>query len=131
MKQQLVDSKLTLSVITLEKQNPISMIKKLFGIVGLALMVTSCTTVEPLTATNNAVGDKEGSVKNTCIFGTTQGLAGPGGSQLTSAGICLNNDEYFISEAATRADITQIGAVDIKTTNYLLWQEFELIVYGE
>lgn len=106
------------------------MLKHLTFLLGIALVVSSCTTTEPLTATNNEIGDKTGSVANTCIFGTTQ-VGAPGGGRVTSAGVCLNNDEYFISEAASRANIKEIGAVDLRTTNFLLWTKFELVVHGK
>lgn len=116
------------------------MLKQLTLICGIALMVSSCTTTDPLTATNNELGDKTGSVANTCLLGapvnpgivTQQQQAGivPGG-KLTSAGICLNNDEYYISEAASRANIKKVAAVDLRTTTYLLWTKYELVVHGK
>jgi hypothetical protein len=114
---------------------PTIMLKRLTFLLGIALVVSSCTTTDPLTVTNNEIGDKTGRVSNTCIFGfeqsalATAGVAG--GQKITSAGICLNNDEYFVSEAASKANIKEIGAIDLRTTDYFLWTKYELLVHGK
>jgi len=108
------------------------MLKRLTFLLGIALVVSSCTTTDPLTVTNNEIGDKTGRVSNTCIFGFEQAApAVAGGQKITSAGICLNNDKYFISEAASKANIKEIGAIDLRTTDYFLWTKYELLVHGK
>jgi hypothetical protein len=89
-------------------------------ILGLGLVVTSCSTVMPITATNNEIGDKVGKSTSTCLFSY-------GG---ISSGIVLNED-YGIQEAAKNGGLTTIATVDLKVQNYILFTKHTLIVTGK
>ena len=94
--------------------------------------VSSCSTTTPLTATNNPVGDKTGVSKNTCLFASERyPLSFQTEGQITSNGLCFNTSDYSIKEAADKAGIDKVGAVDLRKTNYIIWTEFELVVSGE
>jgi len=79
-----------------------------------AMLLSSCTSYRPLTATSNPVGNKCGTAKhwNFLIFS--------GGSNLG------------INKAAKEAGITKISHVDVKKFTFLgLYNETTLLVYGE
>ncbi len=102
--------------------------KRLTLLGALALVSASCSITQPLTVTNNSLGDKTGSSKNTCIFAAPAATSGAG--FIISSGICLNS-KYGIVEAVEKAGITKVGAVDIKVTSFGLFRKYELIVAGE
>lgn len=99
------------------------------GALEIALAFSSCSVTNPLTATNNPIGDKVGTSKNSCLFGANTYGAGPG--LATSYGICFNTKDYGIYEAAKAGGISKVATVDLKTTNYLFFTKFELIVTGK
>jgi hypothetical protein len=90
-------------------------------IVGL---MASCTMTRPYTATNNSLGDKTGVSKTTLIFGSSSG-------DNLGAGLIVTNKKFGVIEAAKKGGIDKIGAVDVKTTNYLFFSKVEIIVSGE
>ncbi|MCT4582153.1 MAG: TRL-like family protein [Flavobacteriales bacterium] len=87
-------------------------------------MLTSCSITRPYTVTNNPIGTKKGVSKTTVIFG------GSGGEQL-AAGMIVTNKNFGVIEAAKKGKIEKIGCVDVKTTNFWLFQKVEVIVTGE
>ena len=92
------------------------------------LVLASCSITQPLAVTNNSLGDKTGSSKNTCIFAAPAAASGAG--YVISSGICLNK-KYGIVDAVEKAGIQKVGAVDIKITSFGLFRTYELIVAGE
>lgn len=100
----------------------------LLGAAVIGLGLSSCTITNPLTATNNPIGNKVGTSKNTCLFGYNYFGAGPG--LPTSYGICFNNGDYGIQEAAASAGIDKVATVDLKIQNLFFVTKFELIVTG-
>jgi hypothetical protein len=105
------------------------MILKSMGAFAIAVAFSSCSVTNPLTATNNPIGDRVGKSTNNCLFSANTYGAGPG--LATSYGLCFNTKNYGIYEAASSADIQKVATVDLKTTNYLFFTKFELIVTGE
>lgn len=89
---------------------------------GILIAATSCTTIRPLTATNNPIGDQVGRSKTTLVFGTAS-------ANNLETGISTNKN-FGVIEAAKKGGINKIGCVDIKTTNFLIFQKVELIVRG-
>ena len=102
--------------------------KKLTLLGASALVLASCSITQPLAVTNNSLGDKTGSSKNTCLFSAPAATSGSG--YIISSGICLN-PKYGIVEAVEKAGIQKVGAVDIKITNFGIFRTYELIVAGE
>jgi hypothetical protein len=97
---------------------------KKLAFTGLAaLLLSSCSTIFPYTATNNAIGSKVGISKTTQLFGGASGMT-------LSSGLVLNKD-YGVIEAAENGGLTTIATVDIKVTNYIIFQKAEIIVSGE
>lgn len=94
----------------------------------LLISISSCTVTEPLLITNNKIGDKVGASKNSWVFAINYLGVGPGTP--TSYGICFNKD-YGPYEAALDGDIVKIATVDLKTTNYVFFTKYELIITGE
>lgn len=107
-----------------------------FTIISLASILASCSVTQPIHVNKNAVGDKKGVSTNTCILSlgytsgqgarTSLGTAAP-----TSGGICFNNGDYGIKEAATNGNIDKVATVDLKNTWYVFWREYSLIVTGK
>ena len=117
------------------------MMKKLIisaAVIGLAGL-TSCSTTEPLTATNNEMGEKEGRSTNTCLFGVAtanadqmQSASRSGkGFNMISAGTCFNNKNHGVIDAARNGGISEVATVDLKKTNYVFFSKYELIVTGK
>lgn len=94
--------------------------KKIIASLIVCAAFASCTTISPITATNNAIGDKVGKSESVCVFYF-------GG---ISSGIVLNK-EYGIQEAAKKGGLTSIATVDLKVTNYVFFSKTTLIVTGE
>lgn len=94
--------------------------KKIIASLSIGLMLASCATINPVTATNNTVGAKEGTVETVCVFGF-------GG---ISSGFVLNKD-YSVAAAAKNGGITKIGSVDLKVQNFVFFTKNTLIVTGE
>lgn len=89
---------------------------------GIVIAATSCTMTRPYTATNNPIGDEVGKSKTTLIFGTSSGMN-------LSSGFSTNKN-FGVIEAAKKGGIDKIGCVDVRTTNYLIFQKVEIIVRG-
>ena len=103
-------------------------LKKISIFGAAALILSACSVTRPLAVTDNSIGTKTGSSKTTCLFSFNTGNTGAG--LIIASGICLNKN-YGMIEAAKDAQITTVGAVDIKETNYYLFKTYELIVAGE
>lgn len=91
--------------------------KKLFALalVAGALCVSSCTTVTPIAATSNPVGNKCGVSTSTRFLSIFGGNANMG-----------------INSAAKKGGISKISHVDFKTYNFLgLFVKQTVMVYGE
>ena len=97
---------------------------KKLAFTGLAaLILSSCSTIYPYTASNNAIGSKVGISKTSILFGAASGTT-------LSSGLVLNKD-YGVIEAAENGGIEKVATVDIKVTNYIIFQKAEIIVSGE
>ena len=103
-------------------------IYKIFTVVTLGFSIVSCSTILPIQATNNKVNLKKGTSTNSCLFAAP--IPGQGPGTAVSYGICFNK-KYGIIEAAKKGGIDKVGSVDLKSTNYLLFTKYELIVTGE
>jgi hypothetical protein len=79
----------------------------------------------PYAVTNNTIGEKRGVSKTTVIFGGANGM---GGNLHTGLSI---NKNFGVIEAARKGKIDVIGSVDVKTTNFFIFQKVEVIVTGE
>lgn len=87
----------------------------LAAIVGLAMVFTSCSVTQPISATSNAVGSKEGRASGTCLF----------------YALCFGADAS-IKTAAKNGGITKISTVDLQTKNVLgIIITYTCIVTGE
>lgn len=93
----------------------------LLAVVGLLL--ASCSTIVPYTATNNPIGDKVGKSRTTLIFGSA-------GSGNLESGISTNK-KFGVIEAAKKGNIDRVATVDIKVTNFVIFSKVEIIVTGE
>jgi hypothetical protein len=97
---------------------------KQFALVGLsALVLSACSTVFPVTATNNPIGSKEGTSKTSILFGGASGTNLGGG--------LVFNKNYGVIEAAENGNVEKVATVDIKVTNFLIFRKAEIIVTGE
>ena len=93
--------------------------KKIISIlVALVVLMSlmSCTTVSPLAATSNPVGEKVGHASATYLFGFIP---------LTF------NADHGIQKAAKDGNITEISTVDVKVTDYILWSDVSTVVTGK
>lgn len=83
-------------------------------VIAAALCVTSCTTVTPITATSNPVGNKCGTSSSVRVLG----LGG--------------NANMGINSAAKMGGISRISHIDFKTFSFLgLYTQYTVLVYGE
>ena len=96
---------------------------KLLAIAAITLVFTSCSTILPYTATNNPIGDQVGKSKTTLIFGAA-------GSNNLESGFSTNK-EFGVIEAAKKGNVERIATVDVKVTNFVIFQKVEIIVTGE
>ncbi len=106
--------------------------KKLFfaAVAGLVLG-TSCTTIEPVTATDNPIGNKVGTSSNNCVFSLGRMVtAGGEGFQQIGNGMCFSST-YGLKEAVDNGGINKVATVDLKSTWYVFFTKYELIVTGE
>ncbi len=88
--------------------------KIVFVLAFCALLLSSCTSYRPLTATSNPVGNKCGTAVHWSF------LFFSGGSNLG------------INKAAKEAGITHISHVDVKKYTFLgIYNKTTLLVYGE
>ena len=102
---------------------------RIVTVITLALLACSCKMTTPVTATNNPIGSKVGTSKNTCFAGGFLPSAGED-YNVISAGICTNKN-YGALEAAKNSGIQRIATVDLKRTNYVFFSTYELIITGE
>jgi uncharacterized protein YjdB len=91
-------------------------------------VLSSCSVTMPYAVTNNTIGDKVGKSETTIIFGTA---IASGSSKTLGLGVMVTNKNYGIVEAIKDGDISSVATVDLKVTNFLLWQKVEVIVTGE
>lgn len=96
---------------------------RLLIVVAFGLTVSSCSTIIPVTATNNPIGNKEGVSKTSILFGKAS-------RSNLGAGLVLNKD-YGVVDAAKKGGINKVATVDLKVTNYYIFTKAELIVTGE
>ena len=96
---------------------------KLLAIAVITLVLTSCSTIIPYTATNNPIGSQVGKSKTTLIFGMAS-------SSNLETGISTNK-KFGVIEAAKKGNIDRIATVDLKVTNFYSFQKVEIIVTGE
>ena len=83
--------------------------------VAIAAAMSSCTVTMPVAISDAPIGGKRGVSETNVLFG-----------------IIYMNENYGIKEAAENGKITGgIGAIDEKTTNYLVFAKKELIVLGK
>lgn len=95
------------------------------ALVGLSVAVLgSCTTIYPVTATNNPIGSKTGTSQTSILFGP------PASGANLGSGLVFNSD-YGVIEATKNGSIERVATVDIKVTNYYIFQKAEIIVTGE
>ena len=79
------------------------------------LLLTSCTSYRPITATSAPVGNKCGTAQH-----------------WTFLGIISGGNNLGINKAAKSAGISQISHVDFKTYNFLgIYRKQTIMVYGE
>ncbi|MGN0907241.1 MAG: TRL domain-containing protein [Bullifex sp.] len=93
--------------------------KKIVSIlIALVVLVSlmSCTTVTPLAATSNPVGEKVGHASATYLFGFIP---------LTFKA------DHGIQKAAKDGNITEISTVDVKQSWYVLWSNVSTVVTGK
>ena len=96
---------------------------KLLAIAVIAVVLTSCSTIIPVTATNNPIGASVGKSKTTLVFGAA--------SRNNLENGLSTNKNYGVIEAAQNGNIDLIATVDLKITNFVFFQKVELIVTGE
>lgn len=96
----------------------------------IAVVMSACSSTMPVTVTNNSIGSKVGVAKNNCVGAATPAPAGQD-FFLVSGGWCFNDKNYGLAEAAKDGGISRIATVDLKVTDYLIFQKYELIVTGE
>lgn len=92
---------------------------------GAALVaLQSCSITRPYTATNNPIGSKVGTSETTLIFGSSAGTN-------LEAGLISTNKKFGVIQAARKGKINKVATVDVKTTNFVIFQKVEVIVTGE
>lgn len=96
---------------------------KLLAIAVITLVLTSCSTIVPYTATNNPIGDQVGKSKTTLILGAAS-------SNNLESGFSTNK-KFGVIEAAKKGNVERIATVDLKITNFVIFQKVEIIVTGE
>ncbi len=104
---------------------------KSLAFVAVAGFLASCSVTSPLTATNNAMSGKVGKATNNCLSAAPLTRLANGELMPISGGWCFNDKKYDIYNAAMNGGITKVATVDLKITNYLFFQKYELIVTGE
>jgi hypothetical protein len=89
-------------------------INQIVIITAAAAILSSCTATVPVTASAAPIGNKVGTSKTLVI------------------GVWQLNKNYSVAEAAHNGKIKGgVASVDVKVTNFLLFQKRELIVTGE
>jgi hypothetical protein len=108
-------------------------ISYIIGAIGFVITMNSCGVTTPFIVTNNEIGDKVGTSSTICLFsGASQNSASmsPTTGKTVFHGFMLNKN-FGIVEAAEKAGILKIGAVDYKVTSYVFFVKKEFIVAGE
>lgn len=108
-------------------------LKNLLIISIISIVFASCSVTMPFAVTNNEIGGKRGMSTNVCILSPPMKAgSGPSGvSRMGSSGMCLNSN-YGLQEAIKRGRLEEaIGSVDIKTTNYVFFTRYQMIVTGK
>lgn len=103
--------------------------KKIIKSIAVILSITifaSCSTTLPYEVTNNPIGTKVGKSSTATIFGWEGGWF----NRPSSTGWRFNKN-YSIYDAAKKGGITRVATVDLKTTSFILYRKYELIVTGE
>ena len=98
-------------------------VKNIFVTALIGVTFASCSITYPYTATNNPIGSKKGTSESVMLFGRVAGTT-------LSAGLVLNKD-YGVIEAARSAKIDKVATVDLKVTDFILFQKVQVIVTGE
>ena len=86
----------------------------------------------PFDTLNSPIGNNKtevpsiwiGKSETKIIFGASQG------DQL-AVGLIVTNKNFGVIEAAKKGKIDKIATVDVKTTNFYIFQKVEIIVTGE
>lgn len=90
-------------------------VKKIFALLAVVAMMSSCSLTLPVTATSNPVGNKVGTATATGYLG-----------------VLFFDADASIRTAAKNGGITKISTVDIKQENILnIIVTYETIVTGE
>ena len=106
-------------------------IKSIIVMSAIAASLSSCSTTVPYEITNNPVGTKVGKSSTNTIFGFLgYSLISGQYSRFSSVGWRFNK-QYSLYNAAKNGGISKIATVDLKTTSYILFSKYELIVTGE
>lgn len=98
---------------------------KYAAVLLFVISMASCSTTRPYAVTNNPIGTKVGTSVNKCILRMTAY------GNISASGLCFKNNDYGIYQAAKKAGISKVGAVDLKIANKIFYTEYTLIVYGE
>ncbi|MBG15640.1 MAG: hypothetical protein CL853_04735 [Crocinitomicaceae bacterium] len=85
------------------------MMKKILIAFGCMAFMSSCTLSHTISCTNNPVGSKVGMVK-TKLFG---------------------DQDLSYETACKNGNITKVGTVETKMTNYLIFLQTKIVVTGE
>jgi hypothetical protein len=89
-------------------------IYKIVSVIAVAASLSSCTVTSPVTASAAPIGNKVGTSKTLVI------------------GVWQLNKNYGVADAAHNGKIKGgVATVDVKVTNFILFQKRELIVTGE
>ncbi len=84
---------------------------------GAALVLSACTSVLPMQATDNNVGSKEGRATATYLFNCPI--------------FALPGSDASIGTAAKNGNIQKVGTVDVEVTWLLVMSKVTTIVHGE
>ncbi len=103
-----------------QKRN--SILKNLSFFIAITAICISCSTIYPVTATNNEIGPKKGTSSTAVLFGAVT-------PQNLGTGI-LTNRNFGVLDAVQNGGIDTIATVDLKVTNFVFFQRAELIIYG-
>ena len=88
--------------------------KRLSLLLSMGLLFASCTTIRPITATSNNVGNKKGEACHATILGF----------------IPISGDDVSIYKAAKNGGIKQISTVDSEAFWALIYNKFCTVVRG-
>lgn len=89
----------------------------------IVMLFASCTVTRPFAVTNNVLGNAVGTSKTILIFGMSSGPT-------LQSGLYSTNKNFGVIEAAKNGDVDKIAAVDVQTSNFLLFTTVRIIVTG-